>query len=46
MGSLAMKLDISKAYNHVEWEFLKGIMVRLGFPNLWIERVMYCVSTP
>ena len=45
-GSLAMKLDISKAYNRVEWDFLKGIMVRLGFPNVWIERVMCCVSTP
>ena len=37
-GALAMKLDISKAYDHVEWEFLKGKMVRLGFPELWIER--------
>ena len=46
MGSLAMKLDISKAYNHVEWELLKGIMVRLGFPDLWIERVLCYVSTP
>ena len=45
-GSLAMKLDISKAYDRVEWEFLKGIMVRLGFPDLWIKRVMCCVSTP
>ena len=45
-GSLALKLDINKAYDHVEWDFLKGIMVRLGFPNLWTERVMCCVSTP
>ena len=45
-GSLALKLDINKAYDHVEWDFLKGIMVRLGFPNVWIERVMCCVSTP
>ena len=45
-GSLALKLDINKAYDHVEWDFLKGIMVRLGFPNLWTERVICCVSTP
>ena len=44
-GSLALKLDVSKAYDRVEWEFLKGIMVRLGFPMIWIERVMCCVST-
>ena len=45
-GSLALKLDVSKAYDRVEWEFLKGIMIRLGFPTIWIERVMCCVSTP
>ena len=43
--SLALKLDISKAYDRVEWTFLKRIMVKLGFPNAWIERVMCCVST-
>ena len=25
-GSLALKLDVSKAYNQVEWLFLQGIM--------------------
>ena len=25
---------------------MKGIIVRSGFPKLWIERVMRCVSTP
>ena len=45
-GALAKKLDISKAYDRVEWEFLKGLMVRLGFLKLWIERVMCCASTP
>ncbi|XP_075640339.1 uncharacterized protein LOC142612100 [Castanea sativa] len=44
--SLALKLDASKAYDRVEWEFLKGIMIRLGFPKTWIEGVMCCVSTP
>ena len=43
---LALKLDISKAYNQVEWAFLKGIMVKLGFPDNWINWVMTYVSTP
>lgn len=31
VGQLAMKLDISKPYNRVEWGFLRGIMLKLGF---------------
>ena len=45
-SSLALKLDISKVYNRVEWSFLKGIMEKMGFPKRWIERVMSCVTTP
>ena len=44
-GSLALKLDISKAYDWVEWNFLRGIMVKLGFPEFWMDRVMCCVTT-
>ena len=45
-GSLALKLGISKAYDRVEWPFLKGIMTRLGFLEVWINWVMGCVTTP
>ena len=45
-GSLALKLDVSKAYDRVEWSFLKGIMVKLGFSDVWVDRVMCCATTP
>lgn len=45
-GSLALKLDISKAYDRVEWVFLRAIMVKLSFPENWINWVMTCVTTP
>ena len=36
VGHMAVKLDISKAYDQVEWTFLKGIMHKLGFDRRWV----------
>ena len=44
-GSMALKLNISKAYDRLEWQFLQGIMEKMDFPTQWIERVMSCVTT-
>lgn len=38
-----MKLDMSKAYDHVEWPFFKAIMDKLGFAVQWTNLVMRCV---
>ncbi|KAK3228886.1 hypothetical protein Dsin_000767 [Dipteronia sinensis] len=44
-GSLALKLDMAKAYDKVEWEFVAKIMVKLGFSESWVWRIMGCVTT-
>lgn len=44
-GSLSLKQDISKAYDRVEWNFLKGIMSKLGLPDMWVDKVMSCVTS-
>ena len=43
-GFMALKLDMSKAYDRVEWNFLEEIM-RMGFNENWINLVMVCVRT-
>jgi hypothetical protein len=44
-GELALKIDISKAYDKVDWGFLRGMLERLGFANKWIHWMMLCVSS-
>lgn len=36
-GSMAIKLDISKAYDKVKWEYLERIMRKMGFVEQWIH---------
>ena len=40
VGHMAVKLDISKAYDWVEWEFLQRIMLKLGLSKHWVNLSM------
>ena len=42
---MAIKLDVSKAYDREEWEFLEKIMLRIGFPEQWVNLAMLTVPT-
>ena len=45
MGLAAIKLDMSKAYDRVEWCFLEAKLCKLGFMREWIDLIMKCVRT-
>lgn len=42
---LLCKLDIEKAYDHVNCDFLMYIMNRLGFGDRWSKWIHFCVTS-
>jgi hypothetical protein len=41
----AYKLDMAKVYDCVDWQFLEGVLAKLGFHSQWVQWVMACVTT-
>ncbi|XP_060959373.1 uncharacterized protein LOC133030597 [Cannabis sativa] len=44
-GCMALKLDMSKAYDRVGWSFLEAMLLRMGFCRKIVSLIMCCVST-
>lgn len=44
-GYMMIKLDIIKAYDRIEWEFLEAMLRKMGFSEKWIHLVLCCVRT-
>lgn len=43
-GEVALKLDISKAFDSVSWSYLQVILEKLGFCSQWITWMMMCIT--
>jgi hypothetical protein len=42
---MAIKIDMEKAFDRMEWDFLLAIMLKLGFYPTWVNWIWICVSS-
>lgn len=42
---MAVKTDMSKAYDRIEWSFVEEVLERFGFHSKWIRWIMECLTT-
>ena len=45
VAGLLCKLDIQKAYDHVNWAFLLNVLRQMGFGSKWLKWIEVCIKT-
>ena len=45
VGYMALKIDLQKAYDKLEWSFIKGMLSIYNFPENLIKLMMSCISS-
>ena len=45
MGYMAIKIDLEKAYDKLEWSFIRNMLLRINLPEDLIDLIISCVSS-
>ena len=40
-----LKVDLSKAYDRIKWDFVEAMLRKMQFPEKWISWIMQCITT-
>ncbi|CAI9766758.1 unnamed protein product [Fraxinus pennsylvanica] len=43
-GNTMLKLDMTKAYDCMDWSFIYSVLEAFGFDRIWIDRIRQCIS--
>ena len=41
---MVVKVDMSNAYDRLDWQFLKEVMIKMRFSSYYIDLIIECVS--
>ena len=42
---MTLKIDLEKAYDNLEWSFIRDMLIRFNFPLDIIDIIMSCIFT-
>ncbi|KAK8929024.1 hypothetical protein KSP39_PZI017553 [Platanthera zijinensis] len=45
-GFMAIKLDMEKAFDRIQWSFVRRALQAFNFPIGWINLILECISNP
>ncbi|CAL9013278.1 unnamed protein product [Prunus brigantina] len=42
---MGLKLDMNKAYDRIEWDFVNEVLLKMGFDHSWVRLVKECITS-
>lgn len=45
-GQMTIKIDLEKAYDRLNWSFIRDTLEDIGFPNNINQLIWHCISSP